>query len=530
MSNEFLNKLKKNPEYYEFWEDLIEYSKDLDITNKEQFVETLPILYKRIQNDGAGYDIYEGLHKYATKSPNDAVELLELIESTQKKEVLAFSASILSGLSKSETTFDFKEKILEYIASNNTAKVSSGIDAAYKCVITDKEEEKKFLKEIHNKLKPILIEEQKECLGIITRFYNKNLNNIDSAKEILLELLEIKSVEVQSQVAMSLNKEFKPEDNMIFFQKCLSKLTYTDVKYKGIYNTLSFRLKETIKSHPKLIRDFIENWVLNNKQNLKNISVLERIIQELYFENPSVIKEMFLDWLNSDNRNYKFALSFVISNISSKVDAIDLPKESLKKFSEKDSLYIIYMIMGYILDRKYASEMLYSILEVNYKSARIRRHISSLFAKYLIINYYSVTEILKKKRTKANKTIKSVIDQIIESSENYYKQLSDLKMINEFEPSDKRMQYFLKQQNIQIQKLMDKSEENKNSFLNMLTNINLRAGKSFFSKYRGEYSQESEMQNFKSSFEVARVQYIDEIGQEKMRLIWQNRKRDEFSD
>lgn len=36
------------------------------------------------------------------------------------------------------------------------------------------------------------------------------------------------------------------------------------------------------------------------------------------------------------------------------------------------------------------------------------------------------------------------------------------------------------------------------------------------------------MQSFKSSFEVPRVQSIDEIGQEKLRLMWQNRKRDEF--
>ena len=174
--------------------------------------------------------------------------------------------------------------------------------------------------------------------------------------------------------------------------------------------------------------------------------------------------------------------------------------------------------------------MLYCILEVNHKNEKIRNHIATLFAKYLIINYYSVTEILKKKRSSANKIIKSVIDQIIESSENYYKQVSELELVNEFEPSDKRMQYFLKQQNVQIQKLMDESEQKKDSFLSMLTNVNLRAGKSFFSKYRGEYSQEAEMQNFRSSFEVARVQSIDEIGQEKLRLMWQNRTRDEFSN
>lgn len=530
MSDKFLKRLQEDPEYFEFWQDLREYSKNLDIPDKMEFVETLPILFKKIENDGAGYYIYEGLNRYAEKKPKDGVDLLRLIEKKSTKETLSFSASLLSGLSKSKTSFDYKKKILEFLGSKDVNKISAGVDAAYRSVFTDEEEETKFLQEVHNKLQKVLGDEPKECLGIITRFYNKNLNSIEGAKNVILSLLELKNVAVQSEVARSLNEEFKPDEDIDFFRECLSHLTYTDVKYKGIYNTIRFRLKDITKSHPELILDFINDWVLNNKRNLKGIIILEGITQELYFEHPEVVKKMFLDWLSADNHLFKFALPFVISNLSSNIDAIGLPKESLKELSEKDSLYIVYMIVGHILDRKYASEMLYSILEVNHKSERIRNHIASLFAKYLIINYYSVTEILKKKRDTANKTIKSVIDQIIESSENYYKQFSELKMTNEFEPSDKRMQYFLKQQNIQMQKMMDNSEKKRDSFLSMLTNINLRAGKSFFSKYRGEYTQESEMQNFSSSFEVARVQSIDEIGQEKLRLMWQNRTRDEFSN
>jgi hypothetical protein len=90
------------------------------------------------------------------------------------------------------------------------------------------------------------------------------------------------------------------------------------------------------------------------------------------------------------------------------------------------------------------------------------------------------------------------------------------------------MNYFKKQQAVQMQKIMDDSESKNNSFLNMITNINLKAGKSFFSKFQGEYSQEAVMQNFKSSFEVARVQSIDEIGQEKLIVMWQNMKRNEL--
>lgn len=528
MSDVFLKRLNDDPEYFEFWEDLREYCKDLNIPDKKEFVDTIPILYKRIENDGAGYYIYEGLRNFAEKKPQEAIELLNMLEEKGIKETLVFTPSILSGISKAQTDYVFEEKVLEYLKSNNEDKVFSGIDAAYRVTFKSYQKKLKFLNDVHISLQKIIKQKSTKHLGIIVRFYNKHLNTLDGVKEVIIELLKEKKPSVQGEVARSLNEEFTPKEDLDYFKKCLNLLSYTEVKYKGIYDTIRYRLKDVIVSQPEIIIEFIENWILNNGQRLKGIIVLEGIIEELYSKHPKVIQGLFLKWLNSSNDLYKVSLQFLISNLSSAVDAVGLPKESLKKLSEIDSLYIVYMIVGYILDRKYASEMLYSILETNYKNIKIRNLIAALFVNYLIKNYYSVTEILKAKKKNANKTITSIIEQIIEASENYYKRVFDLELVNEFQPMDKRMQYFLKQQNIQMQRLMDGAEKKQPSFLDMVTNINLRTGKSFFSKYRGEYTEESEMQSFRSSLEVARVQFIDEIGQEKLRLIWQNMKRDEL--
>ena len=155
MSNKFLKRLQEDPEYFEFWQDLREYSKDLDIPNKMEFVETLPILFKKIENDGAGYYIQEGLNKYAEKKPKDGVDLLRLIEKKSTKETLSFSASLLSGLSKSKTSFDYKKTILQFLGSKDVNKISAGVDAAYRSVFANEEEETKFLKKVHNKLQKV---------------------------------------------------------------------------------------------------------------------------------------------------------------------------------------------------------------------------------------------------------------------------------------------------------------------------------------------------------------------------------------
>ncbi len=528
MSDVFLKRLNEDPEYFEFWQDLREYCKDLNIPDKKEFVDTLPILYKRIENDGAGYYIYEGLRSFAEKRPKEAIEILSMLEERGARETLVFTPSILSGLSKAKIEYSFEAKVLEYLESDNDDLVFSGIDAAYRVNFKSQEKELEFLNDVHNLFQKIIKQKSTKHIGIIVRFYNKHLNTIKGAKEIIIELLKEKIPSVQGEVARSLNEEFKPEEDLEYFKKSLNLLSLTEPKFNGVYNTIRYRLKDVIVSHPEIIAEFIENWVLNNNQKLKGIIVLEGIIAELYLKHPKVIQSLFLEWLNSDNDLYKASLQFIISNLSSKVDAVGLPKESLKELSETDSQYVVYMIVGYILDRKYASEMLYNILEINYNNVKIRNLIAALFVNYLIKNYYSVTEILKAKKKNANKVIASIIEQIIEASENYYKRVFDLELVNEFQPMDKRMQYFLKQQNIQMQRLMDVSEKKQPSFLDMVTNINLRAGKSFFSKYRGEYTEESEMQNFRSSFEVARVQFIDEIGQENLRLMWQNMKRDEL--
>jgi len=526
----FLKRLNQDPKYYGFWGDFRKYCNDFDILNKEYFVESLPLMFNRIKNDGASYTIYESLKKYAFNKPKEAIEVLELIEKKGTLEALEFSSSILVGLSQSKMDYLIKDKILSFINSSDENRINSGIRAAIQVIIKDKiEEEEEFLSAVHQSLNKVIESKSSKNLGIITRFYNKYLNSIANAKEIIIKLLELKNIEVQNEVARSLNEEFKLEEDPVHFQNCLTLLSFTEAKYKGVYGTIRYRLEDITTSQPNIIVEFIHHWILNNKGNLKNISILKEIIHDLYSKHPKNIETLFLNWLNSDNISQKIALQFVISDLSSNgVDSVGLPKDVLKDLSETDSLYVVFMIVGHILDRKYATEMLYNILEVNFKNARIRNHIASLFVNYLIINYYSVTDILKRKRGKANKIINSIIDQIIDASEKYYKEVSDLETINEFEPSDKRMSYFLKQQNVQMQKLMNESESKNDSFLSMLTNINLRAGKSFFSKYRGEYSQESEMQNFRSSVEVARIQYIDEIGQMKLRLMWQNMKRNEL--
>jgi hypothetical protein len=530
MVKTFLKRLNENPEYFEFWQDLDRYCQDLEIPDKQEFIDAMPLLYKRIENDGAGHTLYEGLRKFSEKKPNEAIDLLRLIEQRDIRETLIFSPSILNGLSRVKSDFDFESKILGYLKSDNEHRVYSGIDAAYQVQLGDDTGVTDFLGKVHVALKNIIPEKKNDQLGIIARFYNKYLNKIPEAKNTIIALLKFGIPSVQGEVARSLNDEIKPEEDTGFFKECLNLLSLTEVKFTGVYRLIHYRLKDIIGSEPEIVTEFVENWVRNHQNNLRSISVLGDLMKDFQSRQPEQLGLLFFKWLDSDTGLFKHALSWIISDLNSYADPIGLPKASLEKLTARDSLYLTYMVAGYIHDRKYASEMLYNILEVHYDKPKIRDFIGGIFVNHLIRNYYSVTEILKRKRESANDTLKEIIDAIIQASDSYYEQFSKLDHVIEFEPSEERMQYFLKQQNVQMQKLMDGSEPREPTFLSMLKNINLRAGKSSFSKYRGEYTQEFEMQLISHKFEVARIQFIDEIGQEKMKLMWQNKTRDELSD
>ena len=74
----FLKQLNSKPQYNGFWQDFNQYCNNFEIPDKNYFVESLPILYKKIKGDGASYYIYQTLRKFAKEKPEEAIEVLQL--------------------------------------------------------------------------------------------------------------------------------------------------------------------------------------------------------------------------------------------------------------------------------------------------------------------------------------------------------------------------------------------------------------------------------------------------------------------
>lgn len=73
-------------------------------------------------------------------------------------------------------------------------------------------------------------------------------------------------------------------------------------------------------------------------------------------------------------------------------------------------------------------------------------------------------------------------------------------------------------QNKKLNKSYDQNNEDRNSFLNMLTPLHLRAGKTAFGKFEGEYSAPMQPQLISHSAEMPRGEFIDPTGQALFRI------------
>lgn len=230
--------------------------------------------------------------------------------------------------------------------------------------------------------------------------------------------------------------------------------------------------------------------------------------------------------MNEDCDNFHIAVFGLMRELSyQNISSLQLDSSLVLNYGFKDIEYVTRKVIGYVPHNEISTNLLYSILETRYYDEKVVMFVGDIFIDYLIFNYYSTIEFLKVKKKNSKGELKKIINRIIEEGEKYYSAYKELDILKEFEPSESRLNYINK---IQIKKFNRSYEENngkRNSFLNMLTTLHFRAGKSAFAKFNNEYSTPMQPQLISHSAEMPRGEYIDPSGQAQLRLECQNSTR-----
>lgn len=522
----FLNKINEEEKIENFWEEYRDFCEDLPNVNYDLFISALPKLIKRLENNNTTRRLDDALENLSKKDSKIGKNLYSKIFKIGNPSISPQLSPIISGLFHSDTSYAVsKTKELILKEDNNLKKI--GIETIAKFDLSNKKCSKEFLDWLNTYLLELVNDKQYSNLWASIFFVCRNRRNELKVSYKVINILASKpKIEIQSELLSYLSYNLDLEKEIDVVEKYLINLQFIDLKYKGVYGQLSYFLENLIKNHSSIVLKYLENWVKQSIENARKIGYFRHLLNTLYDEYYQEFQKLYTCWLNDNNPNFHIAI-FEMSRAGELHDTshLTLSEELFIKYSIYDIEFITYKILAYVYDKDTSLSLIYSILEQKSDDNEVVRFISDVFVDYLIFNYYSAIDFLKEKKIIATPKLKKVIQDIIKQGEKNYSAYSDLKLLKEFAPSERRLNEYYKIQNKKFSKSFKESESETNFLSSITKNIQFKAGKAIFSKYNGVYTKEMIPALISHSAEMPRGEYIDPVGQAKLRLFWQNFKR-----
>lgn len=513
-----------------FWNDYRSFCNKLhqEDLNVDSFFIILPKLFKKIEGNALQYQIYEAVNKFCAVQPGKGMKLYNLLKTSENSQVLSLLPSTLSGISNSDFAFD-KLSETEFLLKNNSDDLKSQ-GYAFLAILTEEEIKQNVnFRDLINVLLNSDVKSDKATFQIhIVRILGKFINFIPNARDYLILLSKSDSEDVIYQIMRLLSYELDYPTESDLFADILSNLTSIAPKYHTIINQLNYSvLPKLIADTPVLIEKFLREWLLADSQRVSQIVSFNDTIEQLHQKNAAYFRKMITMWLNSDETALHVAVSKMLMELPHyQFENIELDESYLAQLNCQDIQFILMKIVGYLYFKELIRSSVFSILKARIDDAQCVNFIKHIFNDYVLFNYPSTVEFLEEERKSSTEKVQRIIDEIIEPNKNYFEKINQLEFINEFNPSDKRLKVYNNLYQKGFQSKQKSVSEDRNSFLSMCTTIQLRTGKGMFSKYKGQYTEKTEMSKFQYNAEFPRGEYIDAIGQEKIRTIYRNYKRE----
>lgn len=383
---------------------------------------------------------------------------------------------------------------------------------------------KEYLPQFLKHIKVILTTSNTKLLESTIHFYSRLIKFSSELIPELNLLLLNGSPEVKCQVVNLLSGNIdllknNSDLNVVFYN---SIRVFKDLTmYHGL-NTICYQLLDIDKE--KLI-DFFEKYIKSEYYSEQNFKQFIKLYLSIKHKDDATFQSIVANYLNNENPNFHKVVKAISDNLTISGNyTLQLPKTFITNLSDSDQEFVVNKIMGYIYNHETQLNLLLSILE-NTKSNRIKGLICSLLRNYIGYNYPSIVNVLKQRKNNYVKSIQKLFDQIIASIDDYYEQKRKLPKLKELKPSPERIKLFMKIQNKHMEQAMSSRKSEGSSFLDFVSTVNLKAGKTWFTKYDDKYTPPAALSAIESSFELPRGEYIDPIQQAFSRMAFKSYKR-----
>lgn len=517
-THDFLKSLKADAKFHDVSDIYHSVCKKIEDVPIDLLVSKTEILHIWANKQGEEYHIYQGFDGLCERNINYAKSYFEKLLKLDGTSHLEPLDRLLSSIFKNDQKWASTE-ILKLIKSDNEDYKSKGVTTIGFLDLCGEECED-FKNRIEAELSNLISSNTSDKLLANVLFaYRNNRKDLTSADKYIKTLMQVESDDIRYQLHQLLSFDMDIEKEPEFYKGVLLKLTKLDTKYAGLFNTFSYRLSRLVNSHYDMIKQFLENWIECSPENATKTKLFNSVFNEIYYAQKDKFDELITEWLNKDNINFQIAVFNVLRELSYRnAHNIQLSAPLLKSYSFNDIEFITRKIIGFVYGKDMLTSLLYSILETKHTEKDVVQLVGSNLVNDVIFNYYSAIDFLKEKKKEAVKPLKKIIDEIIMHGERFYEAYSDLDILKEFQPSERRLNYMNNLQSKKFRKDYEENQDNENSFLSVIPTVHFRSGKTSFAKFEGEYSGHMEPKLISHSAEMPRGEFIDPVGQKIIRL------------
>jgi hypothetical protein len=318
------------------------------------------------------------------------------------------------------------------------------------------------------------------------------------------------------------------EINEKWVSESLKKFSNLFQRHIGTYSEISWALYGIIEKYPRIVLDYLEDFVRENQNSIDDLKAFKNVFSELAEENF----ELYCKWItilfNKDESRFHHAASKILT-ITENKKQVKLDPIVINELTPFDLEFMVYKIVGYVYSKEHLESLVYSALSYTGEIDFVKQLVTQIFCHYITYNYPGSLKYLQDQKNFANRDQKEAIEII----EQHFNEIYSIRTEKpkELSPSLERLQLFFNQTTKQFGTLEDRSRFRETSFLDMVTKVSIKTGSSFFSRdeyqygMQNRYSNKSTMGLISHSFEFPSGEFLDPVGQEYNRYIWRNFKR-----
>jgi hypothetical protein len=307
---------------------------------------------------------------------------------------------------------------------------------------------------------------------------------------------------------------------------------------------INYCLKNDSNTALQLIEFIALGWDYSSGQQASLPKILDTTFIELHNNHLNALNGTITRWFASQNKQLHLAgtdvLRFFNSTPVHESDenatevvhkktaknrlSITLSKEVLDTLDEQTVILVIYRIAGYITNIASLAAILLSALKRETYSPNLTSLIVEFLSDYVLYNHPLDAGQYLKSRMKDDDVAKAelkVIQEALNRSDAYFDARQKLPYLKELKPSSQRT-HLLQLAKWKQEALMMKEAEQSSIFAAIFPTVKLKYGRAIAYEREGDFTEPSQMATFSYEAEFPQGEFINPLGQLRMRLQCQN--------